>query len=83
MIKDEEDPHKDAGDTMKDIGDAAKDARARGLIWAAQRSCTHNDNENVEGEARRGDAEDNRRDGRVNFPKVARKCTTEQQQCKL
>ena len=72
-----------AWDTTEGIRDVTEDACARCLIWAAHKSCSRNDNEEVEEDTTRGNAKDNRCDSRVNLPKVPGECTTKQQQCRL
>jgi hypothetical protein len=57
--------------------DVAENTGSGGLIRAALGSCSCDDNENIEDDTERGDAEDNRSDGNINLPKIASECTTE------
>jgi len=64
-------------------GCVSEDQCAGGLIWTAPRSHPSNDNEYIEADTKRGDANDNPRNSRVDSPKVQGKPTTEQQERKL
>ena len=50
--------------------DATENICTGGLIWAAHGNRPSNDNENVEEDTKRSDPNDNRRDSRVDSPKV-------------
>ena len=58
----------------------AQEIGSRGLIRAAFPGRSSNENEKVEEEAKGGDADDDRRDGDIDLPKVARESATEKQQ---
>ena len=44
---------------VEGMGNMMEDMCARGLIWAAHKSCPHNDNEEVEENTEQGDTKDN------------------------
>jgi len=68
----------DGRNMSEDGRDMSEDLCTGGLIWAAHKSRPHNDNQGVEGSTKRSDANDNRRDSRVDSPKVQGKPTTKQ-----
>jgi hypothetical protein len=73
-----------AGDIVGDMAvDVADDTSARGLIWAALRSCPCDNDESVEDGPERSDTNDDTCYSYVNLPKVARQRATEQQERKL
>ena len=51
-----------------------------GLVRAVDRSRPRNNDEAVEDNTERGDTKDNRRDGRVDSPKVEGECAAEQEE---
>ena len=61
----------------------AEDMGARRLIWTILENCCCNDDENVEEDTKRSDADDNGRDCDVDLPKITREGTTEKQQGNL
>jgi len=63
--------------------DMAEDTCTGGLIRAAHRSCSRNDDESVKGGAERSDTKDDACDSHIDLPKVERQGTTEEQERKL
>ena len=61
-------------------GDAAQDTGTGSLIWATLGSRPRNDDEKVEEDAKRSEAEDDGCDSDVDPPEVVRERTTEEQQ---
>ena len=61
----------------------SEDMCTGGLIRATLGSCACNDNESIEGNAKRGDADNNERDDGVDLPQISRESTTEEQQSDL
>ena len=51
--------------------DVVEDTRPRGLIWAARRSHSRDDDESVEDNLERSRTEDGACDSHINLPKVA------------
>ena len=61
----------------------SKDSGSRCLVWAALRSCTCNENENVEYDTSGGDTKDNRHNSGVDLPEITGEGRAKKQQCNL
>ena len=65
------------------MNQVAKGMRSRRLIGAGLGSCTGDDDEKVEDDTKRSDSKDDRCDGSINLPQIARERTSEEQQTDL
>jgi len=78
VLEDGRDTLEDGRDMLEDGKDMSEDLCTGGLIWTAHGSHPRNDNQSIEDGTKRGDANNNRRNSRVDSPKVQGKPTAEQ-----